>query len=203
MNETSAKAISLVFHPLLYPFYILLWLLNSGNAYSYLLPFRYKVMLLAMTLALTFFIPGVIIFLMMRIRMISSIFMITREERMFPLITTGIFFYMTYYFFKDLYLPGQYPVFILGSALLILIALLVNLVSKISLHMIAAGTVAGFFLFMFPGTGILAPVWFLIAVLVSGLTGTARLKLNAHRPREIFTGWLLGFAGMGLYSLLC
>jgi membrane-associated phospholipid phosphatase len=35
--------------------------------------------------------------------------------------------------------------------------------------------------------------YLLLIILLSGLFGTARLYLNAHRPAEIYGGFLLGF----------
>ena len=32
-------------------------------------------------------------------------------------------------------------------------------------------------------------------ILVAGIIGAARLILNAHNPREVFTGYLIGFTG--------
>jgi membrane-associated phospholipid phosphatase len=82
----------------------------------------------------------------------------------------------------------------LGATLLAVIASAITLWWKISLHMIGVGALTG----AFAGLALLSPNSFtmllILAILVSGLTGTSRLILSAHKPIEVYIGFLTGLA---------
>jgi membrane-associated phospholipid phosphatase len=60
---------------------------------------------------------------------------------------------------------------------------------KISLHAGGAGILVGFLFAFFLEQQTFA-LWILpVAILASGLTISARLFLNKHRPIEVYTGW--------------
>lgn len=73
------------------------------------------------------------------------------------------------------------------------IAWFINFFWKISVHSIGVGGINGLLI------GIsrimeaeITPLLFL-SVLIAGLVGFARLKLNAHNYSQVYTGFLLGF----------
>jgi hypothetical protein len=41
-----------------------------------------------------------------------------------------------------------------------------------------------------------------MGILISGIAGFARLKLEEHRPSEIYAGYLLGFSVMAIVFLI-
>jgi len=108
----------------------------------------------------------------------------------------AVFYYFTYF---TLNRQGSFPVlnlFLVGSAILALLTLLVNNYSKISLHLISWGGFSGALTglaFLFH----LEPFfWIVLILFLSGLTGFARLKADAHKPREVYMGYMLGFVVM-------
>jgi hypothetical protein len=70
------------------------------------------------------------------------------------------------------------------------------------MHMTALGAVAGLFFGMTIQSGGYSLILLLGAILVAGLTASARLKLNAHQPAEVYSGWLMGAVIMCLTSFL-
>ncbi len=82
-----------------------------------------------------------------------------------------------------------------GAFLSIMAAYFVNvLYMKVSLHTMGMGNllaiiIAGSFVSLYGLGGVLA-----VGILTAGLVGSARLALNAHKPREVYYGYLLGFA---------
>ncbi|MBN1199604.1 MAG: hypothetical protein JXA23_09650 [Bacteroidales bacterium] len=202
MNNFMARILSFLFHPLLIPTYLFLILLGFDPSFSVLLPLKMKWLVTGTILGTTVIFPLILILIMLRMKVITSLFLPRREERIFPLITIAIFYYVTFYLIRDLYFPRNFQLFILGATLLAVITLLVNLFYRISMHMTALGAITGLFLSMTLHSGGYSLVLFIGAVLISGLTGSARLKLNAHQPAEIYSGWLMGAAVMCVTSFL-
>ena len=84
--------------------------------------------------------------------------------------------------------------------MLVLISLLVNYLTKISIHMVAMGGIFGTFAGL--ANGFHYDLWLILFILAlaSGLTGFARLKLNAHTEAQVYTGFAVGvFVMMGLF----
>ncbi|MBE0648507.1 MAG: hypothetical protein IH596_12065 [Bacteroidales bacterium] len=202
MNNSAARIFSILFHPLLIPIYILAILLEFDPTFTVFLPLNMKLLITGTILVTTCIFPLFIIYIMYRMKMITSFYLPKREDRIFPLITIGIFYYLTFYLIKDLYMPRYFQIFILGATLLTVITVLVTLRFRISMHMIALGGVSGLFLGMSILSGGYSIFWLFGVIIISGMTGSARLKLNAHLPSEIYSGWLMGAVVMCLASFL-
>ncbi|TSA26638.1 MAG: hypothetical protein D4R67_07435 [Bacteroidetes bacterium] len=202
MDERIARILSFLFHPLLIPTYLLGILFWLDSTYSVLLPLQMKLLVAGTVLVTTFIFPLFILFLLFRMKIITSFYLPRREERIFPLIILAIFYYLTFYLMKDIYLPRYFQLFILGATLLTIITMLITLGYRISMHMTAWGGVAGLFLGMSLVSGGYSLLMLIAAILLAGLTGSARLKLKAHQPGEIYSGWLMGALVMCLTAML-
>ncbi|MCD4745389.1 MAG: hypothetical protein K8R58_03735 [Bacteroidales bacterium] len=196
METKIAKTISYIFHPLIIPSYILLLLFNLNSYFSLLISPSAKLMILGMIFTITFILPLLSIFIFLKKGLVKTIQMETKEERVYPFIITAIFYYLAYYLLKQLQLSPVFYLFILGSTLLIIITLFINFYWKISIHMIAVGGMLGTFL----GLSLILniDITFLISLIIlcAGFVGFARLKLNTHKPPQIYSGFLLGAAFM-------
>jgi hypothetical protein len=202
MQNLLARGISYLLHPLLIPVYILLFLLNTGDTVTLMIPFSYKITLFGMVALTTVLFPLFLTFLLFRFRLISSIYVDQREERVYLILAVAIFYYLTYYLLKGVSLSIIFNYFMLGSALLALVTLILNFYFKVSLHMIGVGSVCGLLLGISIKYGLRAEIPLYLSILVSGITGFARLQLNAHKPSEIYWGYFLGVTGMALLILL-
>lgn len=202
MQNLLARGISYLLHPLLIPVYILLLLLNTGDTSTLMIPFSYKITLFGMVALTTVLFPLFLTFLLFRFRLISSIYLDQREERVYLILAVAIFYYLTYYLLKGVSLSILFNYFMLGSALLALVTLILNFYFKVSLHMIGVGSVCGLLLGISIKYGIRAEIPLYLSILASGITGFARLQLYAHRPSEIYWGYFLGVTGMALMILL-
>ncbi len=192
MGEKTAKTISWLFHPLLMSCLALLLLFRFDPELSSALPLKYQLLIVAVAFLTTVLIPVVLIWFMHRLGIVRSIYMQTREDRLFPILVTAVFYYLTYYLLKGIHLPLLYPMYMLSLTTLSILLIVVNFFLKISLHLTGMGAICGLFtgLAIRSGAGI---VWFIIlAILFSGVVGAARLKLNTHRPAELYAGWAMG-----------
>ena len=200
IEKKAAQILSIIFHPLLIPTYFLSILLNTQSYISFYIPFISKIKLIAFIFTSTFLIPLMLIYFVIfkANGLIQSLKMENRKERTYPFILTALLFYMIYYFLKQNNIPviNILASFIWVSTLIIVVALLINLVWKISIHMLGIGGLIGVWFVLnsklFLNLYILIP----ILLLCAGLTGFARLKLNAHKPSEVYVGFILGFTIM-------
>ena len=193
MINNIAKVISYILHPLLIPTYVILIIIYYNPYFNYLMPPNLKALILLILFILTFFIPAMLMLLMKHLKIISSLTMDKQEERTLPLLLTTISLYAAFYVFKSLKLPFNLYEFLLIAAALTLIGMIINLRIKISLHAIGMGAFTAFvFNLKNYNTSILFGL-FVMAIFLSGLAMTSRLKLKLHSLFQIFLGYFIAF----------
>jgi membrane-associated phospholipid phosphatase len=206
MPGSLFKVISYLFHPLLMLTYVAL-LVFWANPYLFQAqsgkPLQIHFLSLFFT---TFFLPAVAIVMMKSLGLIKSIQMEERQDRIGPLIVTGVFYIWA---FRNMIsnpdIPQPMTIFTLGICIVLGLCFLINLFSKISLHTAGAGgmiVIASliwkyFSPYGFPaGTWIIDPSIIVVSILIiAGLIGSARLYLKSHNPSEIMGGYFIGIAG--------
>ena len=134
MLRSLAMGLSVVFHPLLVPTYMLLLLLLIN-------PYLFGVsspqdegakMLLLLVFLYTFFIPAVSFVVMYFLGMIQDIHVKDKEERIGPYLITGMLYIWVYYNFSQTgQLPPAYVSFMLGAVIALFLAFIINIFSKI------------------------------------------------------------------------
>lgn len=131
----------------------------------------------------------------------KDIYLRTRKERKLPYLFSVIYYMILYYFLKPINLPPAIYLLVLGTALASIITLLINLKWKISAHMVGIGGVLGAVLgiserFMQNLNGTV-----IILVLIAGIIGYARLKLDAHTPSQVYAGLTVGLGSLLLMMI--
>jgi hypothetical protein len=201
MTNKFAVALSWILHPLFFPLYTLAILLLRVNLYAEL-PLSYNLLLAGIVLLTTLLFPLLIIGLLYKKKIISSLLLTVREERIYPILCMALFYYLTYYVLKGVTLSGFFGYYMLGATILAIAALLVTLFHKVSLHMISMGAFTGLFFGLMLGYGLDLLALVIPGILLSGLLGYARLETHAHKPGEIYSGFLLGFVVMTAMTFL-
>ena len=104
--------------------------------------------------------------------------------------------FFTYYSLSKIGSLALFNLFLLGVAIEALVTLAINLYTKISLHMIGIGGVAGAIL----GLLLVYPMdtrWFFyLVILLAGVVGYARLTITNHTLRQVYNGFMMGFVVM-------
>jgi hypothetical protein len=189
---TIAKVVSLITFPLLIPFYTYVVLITHFSHIVLQIPHELRWKLAWLILLTSFVLPSLIMVLMYRLKFISSLAMEKRAERPGPILVTALFFYLTYYLLRQINVAPIFYYYMLGATALSMVCLGINFVFKISLHMVGWGGLTG----MLIGLSYLMQVSLLplisIAILLSGVTAWARLRLSAHSDGEVYTGFLTG-----------
>lgn len=202
MEDKIANIISVILFPLFFPSYAILIFFYYNNFNTYLIPLNAKFMVFTIIFITTCIFPMLFIFIMKRKGMIKSIQLETRDERVFPLIITIIFFFVAYYMLRHIEVLELFHFFLIGSTLLVIIALLINFLTKISIHMIGVGGITGTLIGLSLRMNADLVVLINISLILSGLTGYARLKLKAHNQSQIYSGFLCGLLIMLIIFLI-
>jgi len=191
-NNLFAKIISYIFHPVFLPLYCLIMLFNLNSYFSFELILKAKLLLIAFVSITTIIFPLTIIFLMKRQGIIKSLFMETKQERIYPYFIITIFYFLTYNLFRQVQLPSMYILSMLGASILLLIVSVLNFWLKISVHLVGIGGLFGIITALALSLSINLIFQIIIIIFIAGLIGYSRLKLNSHKPYEIYSGFIVG-----------
>jgi hypothetical protein len=199
--DKPAKVMSVIFHPLLMPVYGLVIIFTAPTLYNYL-PFDVKKLVILIVLVNNVLLPLSLIPFFVHSNLISSWYMNERKDRVTPLIITTILYGVTAYIIFRFPVPNFLKTFFLAVAFISLIATLINLRWKISLHSIGAGLL--FSLVLVLSFKMYNPLlWYLIpAILASGMILSSRLQLKLHDPPQVWSGFLAGFLGFSLIVMI-
>jgi hypothetical protein len=196
-----ARIISVVFHPLLMPLYGLLIVFSGPTLFGYL-PFVQKKFIILILAMNNILLPLSLLPYMKWRNIISSWTIEKRSERVSPLVLTTFFYMVTVYVVMKFSVPGFIKAIILVTAFLSLAVTVINFWWKISIHSVGAGALTSMILILSIAMNTPLTVFLISSILVSGFVLSSRLQLGSHTPAEVWTGYLLGFAGMASILIL-
>ena len=194
MLRALALIFTVVFQPLLVPalvFGLLLFAVPESTS----LPEEFKVQIFYLIVLSTLLIPMITIIGLRLSGMVKSLHLPKKQDRMVPFVITCIYFVMTTYF---LYQKSELdPILWKGMAVISFSVVTLTIVTvfwKMSAHMTGLGGLLGVILLLgklFPTFNELYPL--LLTLLLSGAVASSRLYLDAHKPLEVYVGFLSGF----------
>lgn len=197
-----AKIISFLFHPLLLTTYLVTLI---GYYFPTMLMVAPQNMrpILAFIFCFTFILPAVNILIFKIFGTISNYTMDSRRERLVPFVAISvIYIVMTFLFYYRLPFSSNFSNLMLLVTMLVVAGTVITFFYKVSIHSLA----------MWGGVGILVPLnkameqsyllWPTAGIIVAaGLVMSARLYLDAHTPRQVMIGGLVGF-GIGFLGMI-
>lgn len=192
MMQRLAKAASYLFHPLLMPTLEFLLLMNTGFYFA-LISTEAKRFILLIVFTSTFLLPLISIGLIL----FTSRFRLNLDkssDRIFPLLSTAVFYYLGYYFMGKVPIYPIYRVVLIASVLTIAIIMIISVRWKISAHLAGVGGLIGAFLALSLRLNVNTSLVLSILILIAGIVGTSRIVLKKHSPLQVYAGFLLGFA---------
>lgn len=196
-----AHLFSVLLHPLLMPTIGVLIVLKSGTYLSYI-PLNLQRVLIWLVAISTLVVPLFMVPFYFFQKTIKTIRMETIKERIVPFFTTSIVFMLCFFYLKYLNAPSSIQLFLLAIAFVAFSASIITFFWKISVHMAGIGGLTSFLLVFAIKYNANLTTIILILVLLSGLLGTCRLVLNAHKPSQIYAGYFLGLALVPISFLL-
>lgn len=189
MNKL-ANFFSIITHPILLPTWLLLIITEIGLFKTSSINASMCIIIVS---AITFVIPTIIMLFLKKFKVIKTLSMERRDDRVIPILIMATSLYITSRFFNGIYVLGIYNFYLICSTLLCMIVFWVNLFWKISLHSIGWG---GFVGILYIYTTILAEIflpYFIISIIVAGIVCSARLYLKSHDSAQIYVGFITGF----------
>lgn len=191
--RVPAKIVSYLFHPLFMPAIMAIAVSFLDKAGFAGLSNPQKTQLLGNIALNTIFFPLICTLLLKALGFINSIQMHTAKDRIIPLIATMAFYFWCYLIMKNLqFAPMVLKVLLLGCFWGIIVVFIANIFIKISMHTAAAGGALGLVIVVMMISHISLFLPLLLALLIGGIVGTARMVLQAHRPSEVWLGYLAG-----------
>lgn len=191
MAKLLFKTVSYLLHPAFMTLLGVVIILSYSHLS--LLTFDGKKAIFIMVALTTLLFPLAIVPLFYYQRLITGIEISSRKERLFPLFISAAFYYFGYYILHKYAAPVFLQNYLFVAFLSILLAAIVHIKWKISLHMIGIGGFIG----LLSVLSFLYKVqfeWILMgAIFFAGILGSARLYLNEHNQAQIYIGFLTGF----------
>lgn len=202
MGKQLAIFISYAFHPLWMPLYVMFIFWDINNQVLFINNSAWLYILLVVFIN-TLLIPVLLLWFMQRMKLIENMHLNNKRDRIYPFLVMGVFYLTTWYIFSRLELLNYISYVFLVAALLVFLALIISLFWKISIHTISMGAMSITLLYL--SAIHILPIWPVYTIFIlSGFVAFARLKLQAHNPAQIYTGYFLGMAVLSLffYALL-
>ena len=190
-----ANVISYLFHPLLMPTLGLLVIFNSGSFISNL-PFEIKRMAYITVFIGTFILPISIIPFFLFGRLVSSIKMSNRGERVLPLAITALLYYISFFIMTKSSIGPVVTIFMLATAVIVTLVLGISFFWKISAHLAGIGGITGLIISLTFRLKADLMSYLVIILIIAGLVSLARLLLDEHNPAQVYSGFLLGLINM-------
>jgi len=194
MKDTLAKIIMVIFHPLLMPLYGLLIIFSAPTLFGFI-PFVQKKVIILILLTNNIFLPLSLLPYLKWRKIISTWSLSDRSERIIPMALTSLFYFVTLYIVLKYRIPVFIKTVILSTALLSFTVSLINFWWKISIHSVGAGALTALIFVLSFKMHTPLTIFLIPAIIISGLVLSSRLWLNSHSPKEVWLGYLLGFAG--------
>jgi hypothetical protein len=186
----TARIASMVFTPFYLPIVGLLALFVFS--YLGLLPWSYKLIVLALVYAFTILLPTLLIHMYRTYQGWSLLELGIKERRMVPYVISILCYFSCYYIMSIFHIPHFMGGILVAALLIQVVCAIINVWWKISVHAAAIGGVAGA-LIAFSLIFDFDPTWWLcLTLIISGVVGTSRMVLRQHSLPQIIVAWLLG-----------
>lgn len=193
-----ANFLTTALSPLLMPTYgifLALWV-----SVLCLQPYGTRVSILLVCMGITCIIPLIFLSVLRHFKLIKDLHVEIREQRLFPYLFTALCYLVAAYFLYFRHQPQWFVMFMVGSAVAVLLMALINLKVKISAHMAGiGGVVALIYQIHVLGLSAFNLLWLLcLSVIMAGALGSARLAMKRHDTWQILTGFVVGFLSVSL-----
>lgn len=187
----TAKIISAILHPILLPTLMMLVMISSGI--TRFTPGNDLTLFISALIATCLF-PGLVVVMMKKWKIISSLEMENRDDRLGPIFLMTLSLYGTIRMFHNIPVMVMYN-FYLSSALVIsVLAFVVTFFWKISLHTLGWGGFVGSLFIMTTLSMQMFLPYLLASIILSGIAASARMKEESHSNAQLISGFAAGFA---------
>lgn len=205
MNNTLyyiSRTISAILYPMFIPTYgILIYFLALRSLITYPTPLIWIGVI--GTLIFTCLLPLSVILVMIHRGNLTDIYIRNPKQRTMPYIYSTICYsFWAYFCSQVMHLPQFIVLTAIGSAVVLLIVLLINRTWKISAHLTALGGLFGGMMSFSLSTGVSATPALIGCSIAALLLMFARVYDESHTPLQVISGYLLGTMATFLPNLV-
>jgi hypothetical protein len=191
---------SYILHPVFIPVYAsLFYLFYKGDVFS----IQEKYFVLFQVLIVTFIVPILFFLLLKSTGYVKSVMIPDISQRIIPL---TLLCFLLILLVKRSIVINRYPelhFFFLGGLFSTIFALIYSIFKvKVSLHMMAISGFAVFVIGMNMHLQMHNPYWPALLILLTGVTASSRLVMNAHTYKELLIGLMAGVIPQILFLYL-
>ena len=184
------KVISYVLHPLLFAF-------MGSFIYLYLTPKHVvkeqEYIILFVVFVSTYIIPIILLALLKKVKLIDDYHLRSINERKFPVLFFIMLSFLIGRALIAIHIVDLLAFSFFGVAFALSFTyLLFNIKIKTSLHTLGIGGIIGFVMVMSYEYQLNFNAFLAGLFVIAGLIGISRLALNAHSPKEVYIGYVLG-----------
>ena len=194
----AANALSNALSPMMMPTYgvfLTLWV-----SVLCLLSYGTRVTVLLMCMGITCILPLIFLSVLHHFKLVKDFQVSQRKERLIPYLFTALCYAVAAYYLFYRHSPQWFVMFMVGSAVTVLVVAIINLKWKISAHMAGiGGIIALVYQIHVQGLSAFYLLWLIcILIMVAGLLGSARLTLQRHNLWQVLAGVVVGFLCVSL-----
>jgi hypothetical protein len=194
----AANLLSTVLSPLMMPTYgvfLVMW-----ASVLCLLPYGTRVSVLLVCMGITCILPLIFLSVLRHFKLVKDLHVEIREQRFIPYLFTALCYAVAAYYLYYCHSPQWFTMFMVGSALTVLLMALINLKWKISAHMAGiGGVIALIYQIHVQGLSAFDLFWLLCFIIIlAGLLGSARLVRKRHDMWQVLAGVIVGFLCVSL-----
>jgi hypothetical protein len=189
-----AHFVSVVFHPLFIPVYLAAVIIFIHPYYFAGFDEKRRMLNLLQVFMLFSFFPALTVFLLWKLDLtVKSVFLRTQKERIVPYIASMVFFFWSYYVYRNQpHIPRIMTVMSLGVFLSCISALIANIYIKISMHAMAVGGMVVILVIIALTSTINFALPVIVGIFIAGLVCTARMIVSDHKWHDLYWGFLTG-----------
>jgi len=186
-----ARVISYIFHPLFIPLYVILFMLFEIRTFPDKTEWQKTLVFIQFLVSYTL-LPLITILLMKALGFVQSVYLKTQKDRILPYVVSQIYYFWAWYVSKNVAYPKIVVLFALAVFIASCFGLIFNSYLKISMHAISVGVVVALAIAIGMFSSHNYGAYISIAILMAGLTCTARLIDSNHSTREVYIGFFTG-----------
>lgn len=184
------KLISTILHPIFLPTWMMVVMVLSGIT-------RFTpgndLTFIVVTLIITCLFPGVVVFLMKSWKLIGSLELDSRDDRVGPIFLIIISLYAAIRMFHDVSVLAMYEFYLSSTLVISVLAFAVTFFWKISLHTLGwGGFVGSLFIMTMLSSKTFLP-FFIVSIILAGVAASARIAEKSHNNAQIYSGFAAGF----------
>jgi hypothetical protein len=197
-----AKIISYIFHPVLVPVYIILFLLYIHPSVFAGFSSWKKTLVLLQALLPYVVLPLVTVLLLRALNFVNTIYLTTRKDRIIPYIACNLwYFWIAYVWYNQPGYPGEIVILAWTIFISSVIGQLANIYMKISMHALAMGAAVSFMMLLAFTQSAGSGLYLSVALLISGLVCSSRFIASDHSQKEVYGGLLGGIIALVIAAL--